>query len=187
MALISIMCILIFGSVLLHELGHALVARKLGYKTRHITLYPFGGIAALEMSQKNMADHPGDEFRIAIAGPAMNMVIAMFVLPLVFLKVPLCAELLIVNLAMGIFNLVPAFPMDGGRVLRSWITPRKGVQKATKIVLRVSFWFAWAFIVIGILNKLFMLPVIGILLLVTIRSESLRINNKTIGFLSRYF
>jgi Zn-dependent protease len=119
----------LFGCVILHELGHALMARSFGIGTRDITLFPIGGVARLE----RMSDHPGEEIAIAIAGPLVNVVIAVglwFGLELAGLSPvqmsahlvgsPLVHQLLVqvlfANIMLVIFNMIPAFPMDGGRV-----------------------------------------------------------------------
>ena len=118
----------LFGCVVLHELGHALVARLFGIRTRDITLYPIGGIASLE----RISERPAEELAIAAAGPAVNIVIAaaLFVVTVFATAVgPMTfpasdAEafvwfLLIGNIVMVLFNLIPAFPLDGGRIFRA--------------------------------------------------------------------
>ena len=127
----------VFGCVLLHELGHALMARRFGIQTRDITLYPIGGVARLE----RMPRAPGAELLIALAGPAVNFAIAAVLLPLLFLGTDEFASLsmiglfleslLSINLFLGLFNLVPAFPMDGGRVLRACLSNWLGRLRAT--------------------------------------------------------
>ena len=134
----------VFGCVLLHELGHALMARRFGIGTVDITLYPIGGVARLQ----RMPRAPGAELLIALAGPAVNFAIAAVVLG--FLIVcwlvlgltwsfnSLLVELLIINLALGLFNLIPAFPMDGGRVLRALLSTKLGRAQATRIASTVG-------------------------------------------------
>ncbi len=136
----------LFGCVLLHELGHALMARRYGIQTADITLYPIGGVARLE----RMPRAPGAELLIALAGPAVNFAIAaaLFVLmslPLfpagstaTFAVGDYLTDLLGLNMALGIFNLIPAFPMDGGRVLRALLSGWLGRVHATQIAARIG-------------------------------------------------
>ena len=143
-----------FGCVLLHELGHALAARQFGIRTIDITLYPIGGVARLE----RMPRAAGAELLIALAGPAVNFAIAAAITGLLFLGAAgfglswsfgsYLGELLLVNLGLGLFNLIPAFPMDGGRVLRAGLSTMLGRARATHVasivgqVLAVLFAFA---------------------------------------------
>jgi Zn-dependent protease len=119
-----------FTCVLLHELGHATAARWFGIPTHGITLLPIGGVAQLDRIPR----HPWQELVIAIAGPAVNVVIAIALLPFVLMDsgdLPggsgalwsgsLTARLLVINVGLVLFNLIPAFPMDGGRMLRAFI------------------------------------------------------------------
>lgn len=143
--------IVVFACILAHELGHALVARAFGVKTRDITLYPFGGIATL-MSQPA----PKAEFLIAIAGPLVNVAIAFTLIPWVTFPVlpdettarlpteslnpgdfSILTRVCITNFGLALFNLIPALPMDGGRVLRALLAIFK-VRHPTKIAARVS-------------------------------------------------
>ena len=131
----------VFGCVVLHELGHAMAARGFGIPTRDITLYPFGGIARLE----RMPRAPGAEFLIAIAGPAVNFVIAGTLVLAMILGSTLApwargsalayfaTSLLVINVWLGLFNLLPAFPMDGGRILRALLSIPLGRLRATEI------------------------------------------------------
>lgn len=160
----------LFGSVLLHELGHALTAQHYGILTRSITLYPFGGVAALnrEPTRSN------EELWIALAGPAVNAALALLALPLALLGVPGAAFFAAMNLALGVFNLIPAFPMDGGRVLRAWLSRRKGRFLATEQALNISKYFAWAFLALGLVTTSFNLLLIGGFLLFAINMERRR-------------
>ena len=137
----------LFGSVLLHELGHALAARRLGIRTRSITLYPFGGVAALAGEPRS----PGVELIVALAGPAVNFGLAALSLLPAALGLPGAGSFAALNLVMGLFNLAPAFPMDGGRVLRAWLSISRGRLAATEAALRVSRVLAWGFVVTGLL------------------------------------
>ena len=132
--------VLLFGCVLLHEFGHALTARRFGIATRYITLLPIGGLALLE----SMPRDPRQEIVVALAGPAVNLVIAagawlamrlagesgvLFSLPF---GQGLLPTLLAANLMLAVFNLLPAFPMDGGRVLRAALSLRMDRLRATR-------------------------------------------------------
>lgn len=135
--------IALFACVALHELGHALTAQRFGIGTRDITLLPIGGIARLE----RMPTESRHELLIALAGPAVNVVIAgvvFGVLALVPGSDPLgpLTRLATANLALAAFNLLPAFPMDGGRVLRAVLAARKGRLAATRTAAAIGRGFA---------------------------------------------
>jgi Zn-dependent protease len=138
----------IFGCVVLHEFGHALAARAYGIATRDITLYPIGGVARLD----RMSEDPDEEIVIALAGPAVNVVIA-FGLGMglalggyslvagpasTALGAAFVHQLLVANVILVLFNLVPAFPMDGGRVLRAFLAKTYGRLRATEIATQVG-------------------------------------------------
>jgi Zn-dependent protease len=136
-----------FGCVLLHELGHALTARYYGIGTRDITFYPIGGVARLERP----TERPAQELWITLAGPAVNFVIALLLTVLLVgvalfdprlvfgsLAGVFLFRLLVVNVFMVVFNLLPAFPMDGGRVLRSLLAMGLGPLRATRIAVVVG-------------------------------------------------
>ena len=144
----------LFAIVVLHELGHALAARRYGIGTRDITLLPIGGVARLD----RMPEEPGQELAIAIAGPAVNVVLAaiFFVIARftdgssglslrMFPGEGFAEQLVRVNIILVLFNMIPAFPMDGGRVLRALLAMRLGYYRATAIAARLGQGFAVLF------------------------------------------
>ena len=171
-----LLILLLFVCVTLHEFGHALVAQHFKIKVPHITLLPIGGVASLERK-------PLQEFFIAIAGPLVNFVIAGALLPLLLLfgdllnnslnlntiqrmlaqmQAPgvtnLLSYLVVTNVALGIFNLLPAFPMDGGRVLRSLLALGISYVDATRVAVFVGRLMAALFALWGIVDvNIFML------------------------------
>lgn len=151
----------IFGCVLLHELGHALAARFCGIRTEDITLYPIGGVARLE----RMPRRPSAELLITLAGPAVNVVIAAalaVVLAVGSSLNPLWAyqsilpnflrALMTVNVILAAFNMVPAFPMDGGRVFRALLSGWLGRLRATEIAAGLGRVLALAFGIYALVN-----------------------------------
>jgi Zn-dependent protease len=152
----------VFGCIVLHEIGHALAARAYGVGTRDITLYPIGGVASLE----RMPEKPGREIAIALAGPAVNLAIAVALflglyagfelLPGSSATDPIeqfAIRVLQANLFLGAFNLLPAFPMDGGRVLRALLALRMSRLRATAVAAGVGTIVAGIFLVIGLLTR----------------------------------
>lgn len=154
--------LLLFLAVTLHEYGHALTARKFGVKTRDITLYPIGGVARLE----RMPEKPIQELWVALAGPAVNVVIAavLFVyLMLTNALVPFSQltlatgsfieRLMVVNVSLVLFNMIPAFPMDGGRVLRALLAMKLDYVRATQIAATVGQGLAFLFGIAGLFGN----------------------------------
>ncbi len=136
----------LFGSVALHELGHALAARRFGVRTRDILLTPLGGVASLE----NMPRQPRAEIVIALAGPAVSLVLALLAWGGLQVTeamrwrdgVWIAFSLTLINASLLIFNLLPCFPMDGGRVLRAALIRRFGRLEATRRAVKLGTWLA---------------------------------------------
>ena len=140
-----LMALLLFCSVLLHELGHSLVARSQGIKVNSITLFLFGGIASIEQESKT----PGEAFQVAIAGPAVSIMLFVLltllalVLPPSSLVNAMVGELGKINLVLALFNLIPGLPLDGGQVLKA------AVWKVTGNRFQAVHWAARAGQVLG--------------------------------------
>ncbi len=157
----------VFGSVVLHELGHALVARAKGLPIGDISLYPFGGMARLLDTPRTS----GVEIGVAAAGPLVSLVLGGGFWALSF--VTGSAELWImaeVNLVLGLFNLLPALPMDGGRILRAVLARKMGFYKATRVSARLARWVAVAMAAAGVVWSGWLL-VIAVFILVTSLAE----------------
>lgn len=169
----SLLLVMIFLFVLVHELAHVVTAHHYGVPTRSITLHPLGGVSMLE----RVPDRPGQEAMVAFAGPLTNLVFALLLVPvalhlygaqrlfqfhLLDLEAPVWAlDLLWINLILGVFNLMPAFPLDGGRLLRSSLALRIPYARATRIAAFVGRTIAIGFVIFGLFWNLW-LVLIGI-------------------------
>ncbi len=153
--------VLLFLCVLLHEFGHIFTARAFGVNTPYVTLLPIGGVAQLE----RIPEEPWEEFLIAIAGPVVNIVITLLLVVVAGAhlatdnaaaignntQVSMIDRLAVVNLFLALFNLIPAFPMDGGRVLRAALASRMGFVRATEVAANVGQFVAFALGFIGLM------------------------------------
>lgn len=172
----------IFITVILHELGHAIAAQRFGIKTQDITLLPIGGIARLE----TIPEKPKEEFIVAIAGPLVNVILAL--ITRIFITIPDTDQLtleteggvnagnfflffFVVNVWLAVFNMIPAFPMDGGRVLRALLAIRLERSLATKIAARIGQILAVGFIILGFYYNPFLI-IIGIFIMFGAQAEA---------------
>jgi Zn-dependent protease/CBS domain-containing protein len=172
----------LFTCVVLHEFGHALTAKRFGIKTRDITLFPIGGMARME----KMPESPMQELAVAVAGPLVNVVIAaglllyMHISPEVYhiglakgliAKQQVIPTLFLVNLIMAAFNLIPAFPMDGGRIFRALLALRLERAKATQVAASVGQFIAIGFVLLGLFFNIW-LVFIGIFIYLSAGAEA---------------
>lgn len=155
----TVVTLLLFVCVVIHELAHSLTSTWMGYPVQDIVLFPLGGVSQIE----ELPEGPGEELLMAIAGPLSNLVIA-FALGLIGLATPTAMldslrriaiepgslgwvdtlpYLIVTNISLAVFNLLPAFPMDGGRVLRSLLATVMPHAQATALAVRVGQGFAW--------------------------------------------
>jgi Zn-dependent protease/predicted transcriptional regulator len=184
----TLLLVSVFVCVLFHEFGHALVARLFGISTHDITLLPIGGLARLERIPEN----PWQEFWIALAGPAVNVAIALILLPLAvvlggvwdLLPANLTAagfliQLVSVNVVLVVFNLLPAFPMDGGRVLRSVLAMFMPYANATNIAATCGQVMAVLFGVVGFFTN-WMLMLVAFFVYFAARGEAQHVRTRAL-------
>jgi Zn-dependent protease/CBS domain-containing protein len=184
----------LFLCVLLHEFGHSLVAQRLGIGVPDITLLPIGGVARLG----SLPERPIDEVKIAVAGPLVNVVLAPVFFAVAFLlgDDPLSptslldgvdstgqvfAYLGLINIALAVFNFIPAFPMDGGRVLRGLLATRLGAVRATDISATVGQFFAVVFFLLGLLGGNFLLALIAVFIFFGANGESQMVRQRELA------
>lgn len=172
--------VLLFACVLAHEFGHILAARRYGIRTPEVTLWPIGGVASLE----RIPDKPREELVVAVAGPLVNVVIAAAIILVLGLRldsaVPAALEnpqaglmvrLAAANLILVAFNLIPAFPMDGGRVLRALLAMRMTYADATRTAARIGQGAAFLFALLGLFGNP-MLVIIALFIFLAASAEA---------------
>ena len=169
--------ILLFICVALHELGHSFVAMRHGIKIRSITLYFFGGVASME----DIPRDPGMEARMAVAGPSVSGIIGVASVLLSFQSAILLGgshplttllwTLGVINIVLMVFNLLPAFPMDGGRVLRAWFASRMAYVEATRRAANIGKFFAILMFFLGLFGGGILLVVIAIFIYIAASDE----------------
>lgn len=189
----------VFTSVLLHELGHSLLAQRMGIKVRDIVLYPIGGVSSMERLPE-----PAKELPITLAGPLVNLVIAALIyvgLAMTGTLVPLTEffrnigvatghfwqSMLVANLILFVFNILPAFPMDGGRILRAFLALRIGEVRATEIAATIGQLMAFAFGIWGLLQPNYILLFIAFFVYIGAGQEATIYRRKALveGLLAR--
>tara|TARA_R110002051_G_scaffold232905_1_gene294572 strand:- start:4753 stop:5856 length:1104 start_codon:yes stop_codon:yes gene_type:complete len=184
----ALFILVLFACVVLHEFGHALTAKKYGIPTRDITLYPIGGVASLD----KMPDKPAQELAVALAGPAVNFVIAGVLYIFLYVNDQLLPiseidhmtggnfwfNIMAANVILAVFNLIPAFPMDGGRVLRAVLAFNMGKLKATTIAARVGQFLAIVFVFLGFFTN-FWLVFIGLFIYLGAGAEEVHESTKS--------
>jgi Zn-dependent protease/CBS domain-containing protein len=189
-----IFIVLLFVCVLLHEFGHVFAARRYGIKTSDVTLLPIGGLASLE----RMPEKPGQEIFVALAGPAVNLVIALVLVVLLGAQfdlshvaqlqeatTTLAGRVAAANVALCVFNLIPAFPMDGGRVLRALLAIPLGYTRATRVAATIGQGLAFLFALLGLMgNPLLILIAVFIFLAASGEAGYVQAREYTRGYLA---
>jgi Zn-dependent protease/CBS domain-containing protein len=179
----------LFGSVLAHELGHALTARRFGVPTVEIVMYPIGGVAKLGRSPE-----PREEIWITAAGPLVNFVLAGLIIAFLATQGTLGSienlkqetpqnllmRLAAANLGLGIFNLLPAFPMDGGRLLRAVLALRLNPTRATAISSQIGKGLAMLMGIYGVMSGMYGLVFIAIFVFLGASQENLAVQQRSL-------
>ncbi len=181
---LTIYVLILFGCVVMHEYGHALTARRYGIATRDIILSPIGGLARLE----ELPEQPWQEFKVAFAGPMVNIIIAAILgifllitghplfpnfdsIEVLYNKIGLVQLVLFMNLILFVFNLIPAFPMDGGRILRALLSLRMPRIRATFVAMVIARVLAVPIFIFGLMNSQIILSLIAVFVFFSSASE----------------
>ena len=156
----SILVSLILLSIVAHELGHAFCARAFGYDTKRVVITPLGGYAEIDVE-----DFEGTEaeYYIAAAGPFVNFAIAGMLIPFAFFNVEYTRYLMMLNAAVALFNLIPAYPLDGGRMLRCLLTKKFGVVDGTIISCKVSHVLSFFTVTLGLYSGNLIIGLLAVL------------------------
>lgn len=184
----TLFILILFGCVVAHEYGHALMARRYGIRTPDITLLPIGGMARLE----RMPEKPGQEIAVALAGPAVNVVIwAMLIALGATTQMDVLTDptnpqefmgrLAAVNLFLAVFNLIPAFPMDGGRVLRALLALRTDRVRATRIAATAGQIVAFLFGFLGLTSGNLVLLLIALFVFMAAQAEARDVESRDLA------
>jgi Zn-dependent protease len=188
--------LLLFACVVAHEFGHVFAARRYGIRTSDVTLLPIGGLASLE----RMPEKPGQEIFVALAGPAVNLVIALVLVVLLGARFDLTqmaqlheatstlvGRVAAANVTLCVFNLIPAFPMDGGRVLRALLAIPLGYTRATRVAATIGQGLAFLFALLGLLgNPLLILVAVFIFLAASGEAGYVQMREYTRGYLAAH-
>ncbi|HHC28994.1 MAG TPA: CBS domain-containing protein, partial [Rhodobacterales bacterium] len=181
--------LLLFACVIAHDFGHALMARRFGIRTPDVTLLPIGGLARLE----RMPEKPGQEILVALAGPAVNVVIFLGLWLVLgtdrltsvdqsqITMADLAAQIAIVNFILAVFNLIPAFPMDGGRVLRATLSAMTSRQAATRAAAAAGQGVAFAMGLAGLVSANPLLLLIAVFIFFSAGAESTQESLETLA------
>jgi Zn-dependent protease len=183
--------------VVLHEFGHVFAARRYGIRTSDVTLLPIGGVASLE----RMPEKPGQEIVVALAGPAVNLVIAALLAvglgasfdlgqmaQLEEARTSMVGRVAAANLVLCLFNLIPAFPMDGGRVLRALLAIPMGYTRATRVAATIGQGLAFAFGLAGLVLGAPMLVLVAVFIFLAASGEAgyVQVREYTRGYLAQH-
>ena len=188
--------VLLFVCVVLHEFGHVFAARRYGIGTSDVTLLPIGGVASLE----RMPEKPSQEIVVALAGPAVNVVIAVLLVVVLGARFDLSqmtqlqeatstltGRVAAANVVLAVFNLIPAFPMDGGRVLRALLAIPMGYTRATRVAATIGQGLAFVFALLGLMgNPLLILIAVFIFLAASGEAGYVQMREYTRGYLASH-
>lgn len=158
--------IILFASTLLHEMGHAIMAARLGFTTKNITLYPFGGIALVSL---NRDDYDAD-ILVSASGPAVNFMLSIISIPFIVMGSEYGKIVFLINGITCIFNLIPALPLDGGRILRAILRKSIDGDRVDRAMSMVSFLISALLVLSGIIFNVTGLIVVGLIMILALKN-----------------